>query len=647
MRHWWGVVALAFSVACAAPISPTRDTPSTPTPSPSPTASRTPTTIPSPIPSPTPSPTITSSPTPFGSAVQTPTPGPPQDFSVEPPPRPHPGTAANSEAPRRVPNAVRSFWVMDPATGGRREIDARLRVQTSSVAMWVELGAWHDIRRLEEAAEHFESQISPRVRAAFGSEWTPGIDNDPRIHILHARGLGENVAGYTSSLDEYPSEAYPRSNQAEMMVINVDHADVGSSAYEALLAQQLQRLVQWNQDRNEARWLREGLAELAVTLSGYDATESEWPYLKKSDTPLTQWATQESQHQAAYLFAAYFHQRFGDQGTRILTSEPANGIPGIEATLEKLEADVTFNDLFSDWLATNYLDSNPGVGESHLSYAALELPRPAAAAVHEVYPVDIEATVHQFAADYIVLRGDADLQIQFTGQPGTSPLSVSPYSGQRAWWSSRADESLTTLTRKIDLSGVGNATLNYRIWYDIEPHHDYATVSVRTRDDKEWHILRTPSGTDVNRDDNSPGWSYTGKSEGWRREKVDLSDFAGEEVSVRFSYLTDGSITGEGLLLDDIAVPEIGYSDDLEANLDEWRAEGFLPITSFVPQRYLALLIQHGEKTTVERLPVEREQIAEWIVPLDSRELQEAVLVISGIAPLSSEPAPYQLKISQ
>jgi hypothetical protein len=537
--------------------------------------------------------------------------------------------------------------VTDPATERRREIDARLRVQTSSVAMWVELGVWHDIRRLEEAAERFESQIYPRVRAAFGSEWTPGIDNDPHIHVLHASGLGEDVMGYTSSLDEYPSEAYPLSNEAEMMVTNVDQADVGSPAYEALLARQLHRLVQWNQDRNEERWLREGFADLAATLSGYDATEPEWAYLKKPDTSLTQWAADESQREAAYLFAAYFHQRFGDQGTRVLTAQPANGIPGIQAALKKLDVDLTFDDLFGDWLAANYLDSTPEVDGSHLSYTGLELPGPVPTAVYDAYPVEIEATVHQFAADYIVMRGDTDLQIQFTGQRETPSLSVPPYSGQRAWWSNRADESLTTLTRKIDLSGVENATLVYRIWYDIEPRNDFATVSVRTRDHQDWHIIRTPSGTDTDRHGNSPGWSYTGKSEGWLREKVDLSDYAGEEVSLRFSYLTDGAITGEGLLLDDISVPEIGYADGLEANLDEWRAEGFLPIGPFVPQRYLALLIEHGKKTTVERLPIEREQIAEWIVPLDSHELQEAVLVISAMASLSSESAPYQLKISQ
>jgi hypothetical protein len=118
-------------------------------------------------------------------------------------------------------------------------------------------------------------------------------------------------------------------------------------------------------------------------------------------------------------------------------------------------------------------------------------------------------------------------------------------------------------------------------------------------------------------------------------------------VAVRFSYLTDGAVTGEGLLLDDLSIPEIGYADDFETNLDEWRADGFLPVTSSVPQHYLTLLIERGKETTVERLPVTGKQTAEWIVPLGSPELQEAVLVISGLAPLTSGPARYQLKISQ
>lgn len=640
MRRRWGIAALALLTACTAPSSvpPEGSVIGTLTSTPSPTMSPAPTPTPRIPPSPAVSPTAPHSLRP------TPAPGPRVGTWSEPPPRPLPRTVVNVEPPRRVPNAVRSFWVADSAIGRQRAIDARLRVQRASVAMWVELDAWHDIRQLEAAAEHFESEIYPRVRAAFGSEWTPGIDNDPRIHILHASGLGEDVLGYTSSLDEYPKEVHPLSNEAEMIVIDIDRVDVGSSTYNALLARQFQRLVQWNQDRNEDRWLKEGLAELAVALCGLDAAHTQGLYPVQPNTSLIHWDGDERHRKAVYSFAAYFHGRFGDKGTRVLTSEPANGIRGIDTTLEKLDADISFDDLFAEWPVTSYLDGASDVQSWH--QGSTDRDQSALGTIHEAYPVERESSVKQYGVDYVVLRGDGDLRVQFAGQTQTPMLSASAYTGHWAWWSNRADESLTTLTRRVDLSRVEEATLTYRAWYDIEAHHDYATLSVRPLDGQEWHILHTQSGTGTNPYGNNPGWGYTGRSEGWVREEVDLSDYVGREIVLRFSYLTDAAITGEGFLVDDIAVSHIDPAGASEANLDHWEAEGFLPIAPFVPQRYLVLLIARGEETTVEKLTLGENQSAEWDVPLHGRGLREAVLVIAGTAPLTAEPAPYQLAIS-
>ena len=35
-------------------------------------------------------------------------------------------------------------------------------------------------------------------------------------------------------------------------------------------------------------------------------------------------------------------------------------------------------------------------------------------------------------------------------------------------------------------------------------------------------------------------------------EEVDLSQFAGKKVQIRFEYITDAAINGEGFLLDDV-----------------------------------------------------------------------------------------------
>ncbi|MBN1975859.1 MAG: immune inhibitor A [Anaerolineae bacterium] len=606
-------------------------------------------------PVPTPTPALTHTPRPTATRTPTPTPTPtpmptvaPTNADlllIDPAPRPFDYIVVNPAPPRRVPNATRTFWVVDGATRERREIPARLRVQTEHIAMWVEEGVWHDVRLLEEAAAFLETQVYPTTRAAFGSEWTPGVDNDPHVHILHATGLGDGVIGYTSSADEYPRALYPFSNEAEMITIHIDTVAVGSTTYYASLARELQRLIQWYQDRNEDRWIREGSAELAVRLNGLDAGQPGTAYLVRPDTSLTAWdeADRAPHRGAAALFVTYFHERYGDAGTRALAAQSLNGAAGFDAALAEIGAGRTFEPFFAEWLAANYLDRVPG-GDARYSYTTLDVPQPALAAAYESYPVAEELAVQQFGADYILLRGDSDLRIRFSGATATPLLNLAPHSGRTLWWSNRADASLTTLARGFDLSGVASATLTYWAWYDLEEGYDYVTVEV-SADGESWQQLRPPSGTDANPRGNNPGWGYTGSSGGWIQEAVDLSPYAGGVVLVRFAYLTDGAVTGAGFALDDVAIPEIGYADDVESGDGGWQTTGFVRTNDLVPQRYMVLLIGLGDTVSLQRLPVQDDQTGEWTVLLGRAEVREAVLVVSGLAPLTTHPAPYRLEI--
>ena len=361
-----------------------------------------------------------------------------------------------------------------------------------------------------------------------------------------------------------------------------------------------------------------------------------------------------------------------------LVAQPLNGTAGFDAALAELDPDLRFEGLFAEWLVANYLDMDGQPGKDAPStssgqaprygYATLDLERPAPAAIYEDYPVTVAPVVQQFGADYILLRGDDDLYVQFTGATATPLLDLSPHSGRTFWWSNRADESLSTLTRAFDLSDVEQATLTYWTWYDIEAGYDYATVEISTDGGERWQAVSTPSGTYDDPHGNNPGWGYTGASggppggtagdqpqhvgPGWIQETVDLSPYAGGEVWVRFAYLTDEAVTGAGLVLDDVAIPEIGYADDVEAGEGGWEPAGFVRSDNFIPQRYLALLIGLGggpedEEVTVERLPVEKDQTATWTVPLGSEDWHEAYLVLSGLAPLTAHPAFYQLVIEK
>ncbi len=520
--------------------------------------------------------------------------------------------------------------------------------------MWIEEGVWHDVQQLEEAAVHFETDLYPSLRAVFGSEWTPGIDGDSRINVLHATGLGESVLGYTSSRDEYPRDRDPLSNETEMITINVETVGVGSSSYRALLARGLFRLIQWHQDRNEERWVREGLAALAAPQTGSDAAALHQAYLQDTDIPLTAWRDAAAHRGAAHLLMTYLHQRFGDEAVRALVAEPANGVKGFDAALQSVEAAMTFEDLFADWLAANYLDSVLETDDGRYSYPDLDLGRPTSTAIYDSYPAQLETSVHQFGADYVILRGEEDLQVQFVGETETPLLTNGPHLDGPVWWSNRADESRATLTRGFDLSEVEQVTLTYRVWYDIEPHYDYATVAVSADGGNQWQLLHTPSGTEADTYGNNPGWGYTGRSDGWIQEAIDLSDYAGDEILIRFSYLTDGAVTGEGLLLDALSLSHNGRENRSKTgtgeNKDGWDARGFVLTDGLVPQDYMALLIRYGyedDEATVERLPLREDRSAEWVVPLSGGDSQEAVLILSAMAPQTHQKARYRLMVSR
>ena len=636
-------VALSLLVACGSFPVPSPTPTETPSPSPTstpPTLSATPTTTPEP--SPTDPPTVTP-PSP-ASPTPNPTPRPIVEEPSDPPPRPLPTSGLVVPPPRRVPTARRTFWVAEGTTGGLRELQARLRTQSDHAAIWVEEGLWHDVRALEQAADRFETEVYTPTRAVFGFEWTPGIDADPRIQILHVASLGDGVQAYASTRDEYPATIHPLSNQAELIVVGVDLVEVGSPTYQALLARELTRLIIWHQDRNEAAWIREGLVELGASLAGANTKSLERAYLQQPDLPLTHWKNTDAQRGAAYLLATYLQERLGNQAAGTLVAERANGIAGFAAALQALDAGLTFDAFFTDWLAATYLASIGELDAEAGGYADLDLDPLTASAVYTTYPVTGTATVNQLGADAIIFRGGEDLEATFEGTQETVLLTDTVALDGLAWWSNRTDESLAVLTRTLDLKDVDGAAITYRAWYDIEHQYDYAALEVSADGGVSWQVLETPSGTSSDPYANNPGWGYTGNSGGWIKEEVDLSDFAGATVQVRFSYLTDGAYTGDGFVLDEIVVRRTGI-EDLD-DLSDWHPRGFVLTDGTVQQAYTGVLITLGDTIETERLSFQADNTARWSIPLGRDDVDEAVLILSAQAPLTRQPAAYRLQVS-
>jgi hypothetical protein len=172
--------------------------------------------------------------------------------------------------------------------------------------------------------------------------------------------------------------------------------------------------------------------------------------------------------------------------------------------------------------------------------------------------------------------------------------------------------------------------------------YDYLYLEA-SEDGERWQILTTPSGTAEDPSGNSFGWAYNGVTAGWIEEAIDLSDYAGKKIFLRFEYVTDAAVNGEGLLLDDVSVPAVEYFADFEADDGGWTADGFARVQNTLPQTFRLALIHVGAQTTVEMIPLDADQSAR--IEFSLTEGERATLVIAGTTRFTREQGAYQIEL--
>jgi hypothetical protein len=547
------------------------------------------------------------------------------------------------------------FWVSNIVTNENYRITAKLQYITDHAYFWVQDGISFEYDDIQQLTETFENEIYDTTREFFGSEWTPGIDNDPHIFILYVSGLGGNLAGYFSSADELHPLAHQFSNAHELFVVNADNVDLSDEFTYAILAHEFQHMIHWNQDRNEASWMNEGFAELAVFINGYEVG-SEYSYILDPDIQLNDWPNDRTgisaHYGASFLFLTYFLDRFGEEATKILVRNQANGLEGIDRTLEQIGAidpitgiEITADNVFLDWVLASYL-MNENVSDGRYIYKNF----PDAPQAEETESIvrcpqePMTRDVHQYGVDYLRINCQGDFTLLFEGSTETKVVPVDPISGEYYFWSNKADEADMILTRTFDFrEHDGPLTLNFWTWFDLEEDYDYAYVEV-SEDGEIWEILVTPSGTIEDPSGNSYGWGYNGVSGRWIEESVDLTEYAGKEVQIRFEYVTDAAVNGEGMLIDDISIPEIDYFTDFEEGSDGWESAGWVRIKNELPQNYGLALITFGDETIVTNIPLQPDTTAEIPISLN-QDTDEAVLVVTGLTRYTRQKVAYRIEI--
>jgi immune inhibitor A len=374
-------------------------------------------------------------------------------------------------------------------------------------------------------------------------------------------------------------------------------------------------------------------------------------YIAQPDTQLNTWsadvANAFANYGAAYLFTSYVYEQYGaaadlaaliadgaGENTELLADLARRSNPAIDA----------FSDLYADWIVASVLD-DATVADGRYAYTRLPTP-----IVPQPPPnADWTDSVAQFGSDvYAIAPSDGDRIISFDGSDTIGIAQAAP-DGTAMWWSNRGDNAHSTLERVVDLGNVSSAMLQFRLWYAIESGYDYGFVSVSTDGGTRWETLpgRHTTTDDPQGTNYGHGWSGTSggaNDAAWVDEQIDLTPYAGQTIVLRFSLITDDGVSLPGLALDNLRIPEIGWSDDAERATPGWEARGWTRTDNRLPQQWEVRLIRRsGTQVAIEPLELDAINAGSYrLAPGES-----GTLVVMATTPHTTERASYRVTTEQ
>ncbi len=552
----------------------------------------------------------------------------------------------------------RQFWVIDEPKRIHFQATATLRHASEHLLLYVQNGASVSSRALARSARIFEANTLPLLEHTFGA-----LPDGLRITIFNGRIPG--IGGYFASSDLLPTAVNRFSNERPMLYMNTNVFRAGTFIYDAVLAHELQHMIHFFVHPQQDAWINEGASEVAMAVTGHLPLYAAEAFVRRPATQLDSWASSPSQsvahYGAAYLFMTYLAERLGlldsqdgdgltFTGLRDLIATAGIGTVFLDTYLSQQDTGLTFASLFRDWVVANVLNDKDASDDGRYGYDDWD-GRMAPAVVWRSYPQQLTTDVTQHAAHYVELRPPAGasgtLEITFSGQPTVRLVGTDAHQGSGMWWSRPADNSESTLTRRVDLSDVSSAQLEFATWYDLEEGYDYAFVGVSTDNGCTWTTLPGQYTTTDDPVGHNLGHGYNGRSGGgaepqWLEETVDLTPYAGREVLLRFHHITDQAYHGAGILLDNIRIAAIDFTDDAEAASDYWTVVGFVRSTNVVPQQWsVQAVLFDAEGSVVTPLALDTTDTAvTGTLRVSTDEIKQLILVLAPMTSTQGQPAP-------
>lgn len=418
--------------------------------------------------------------------------------------------------------------------------------------------------------------------------------------------------------------------------------------YEGVIAHEYQHLIHDDNDPDEEAWVNEGMSMFAEWLCGYVAGEDQFDFfLDHAENSLVMWGDQEegepeilADYGIVYLWTLYMYEHFGGGPfVQALAKNETNGISGVNETLADYGYEATFADVFHDFRIATLIDSPRAFKLPFFPWSRFgrgmdwvhpyEFENAEVNVEVDAYPYDDDPTSPEYGlnqawsdpgappwgTDYLKITDDAYFKmIKFDG---ADFVGTPAHSGEYHWYSTGGNGLWNTLTQEFGIP-AGGATLNFWINYDTEEDWDYAYVMVHDLTADTWATLPGLNTTDVlywpqdvqgdpwaDPEDfcqpdaggvcTGPWYGFTGNSGGYVAETMDLSDYAGHTIELSFVYWTDNYVEFPGAYIDDVEIPEIGFSDDMETE-EDWVNSGWEYTTGIEEANFSVTLVGMYEK---------------------------------------------------
>ncbi|MFX1255113.1 MAG: hypothetical protein ACFFCZ_26170 [Promethearchaeota archaeon] len=274
------------------------------------------------------------------------------------------------------------------------------------------LGQNEAIAKCDALRLSFDLQIYPKaIEIAGYPEGRYGdIDGDLKVTLFLAplvRLMGRAYLGYYLSENENPN--FPYSNTREMVYVDSEQS-INDTICTTI--HEFNHLIWGNNEIDEAEFLTEGLANYAVDYTGYyswvtDAVTTSFtlhPEISLLYFNRIYGALWDASYGQAYLFVVYLGERFGNDFLRNLVFTLEDGAPAIDAVLAEAGYDITFNELYLDWITACVID-NPLILDGKYGFESVDylinkltcfyqLPEEWSDITHYYYGFDVKKILH-------------------------------------------------------------------------------------------------------------------------------------------------------------------------------------------------------------------------------------------------------------